>query len=127
MVHDRVASDVATRYLLTYTPTNQKVDGTFRAIRLTAADPTLIVRTQRGYFAPRPPPVRPTLELTAVDEARRVLDVTREDLVVVEDGVPQTVEAFSEATIVPPNERVHFALVEVRKRAPHVRARDALR
>jgi Ca-activated chloride channel homolog len=56
------------------------------------------VRTKPGYYAPKPPPVRPTLEFTAVDEQRRVLDVTREDLVVVEDGVPQTVEAFSEAT-----------------------------
>jgi VWFA-related protein len=98
VVHDRVASDVATRYVLTYTPTNQRVDGSWRAIRLVAADPTLVVRTKPGYFAPKPPPVRPTLELTAVDESRRVLDVTREDLVVVEDGVAQTVEAFSEAT-----------------------------
>jgi VWFA-related protein len=98
VVHDRVASDVATRYVLTYTPTNQRVDGSWRAIRLVTADPTLVVRTKPGYFAPKPPPVRPTLELTAVDESRRVLDVTREDLVVVEDGVPQTVEAFSEAT-----------------------------
>jgi VWFA-related protein len=97
-VHDRVASDVATRYLLTYTPTNQRVDGSWRSIRLVAADPTLVVRAKPGYFAPKPPPVRPTLELTAVDESRRVLDVTREDLVVVEDGVVQTVEAFSEAT-----------------------------
>jgi VWFA-related protein len=98
IVHDRVAADVATRYLLTYTPTNQKVDGSWREITLKTADPGLTVRTKPGYFAPKPPPVRPTLELTAVDESRRLLDVTREDLVVVEDGVPQTVEAFSEAT-----------------------------
>jgi Ca-activated chloride channel family protein len=98
IVHDRVAADVATRYLLTYTPTNQRVDGSFRAIRLVAADSTLVVRAKPGYYAPKPPPVRPTLELTAVDESRGVLDVTREDLVVVEDGVAQTVEAFSEAT-----------------------------
>jgi len=98
IVHDKVAADVATRYLLTYTPTNQKVDGGWRAITLKTADPALTVRTKPGYFAPKPPPVRPTLELTAVDESRRVLDVTREDLVVIEDGVPQTVEAFSEAT-----------------------------
>lgn len=97
-VHDRVASDVATRYLLTYTPSNQRVDGSWRAIRLTTADPELTVRTKPGYYAPKPPPVRPTVEFTAVDEQRRLLDVTREDLVVVEDGVPQTVEAFSEAT-----------------------------
>jgi VWFA-related protein len=98
VVHDRVAADVATRYLLSYTPTNQRVDGSWRAIRLVTAEAGLIVRTKPGYYAPKPPPVRPTLELTAVDESRRALDVTREDLVVVEDGVPQTVEAFSEAT-----------------------------
>jgi VWFA-related protein len=98
IVHDRVAADVATRYLLTYTPTNQKVDGSWRQITLKTADPALTVRTKPGYYAPKPPPVRPTLELTAVDESRRLLDLTREDLVVVEDGVPQTVEAFSEAT-----------------------------
>lgn len=98
VVHDRVASDVATRYVLTYTPSNQKVDGTWRDIHLATTDPGLVVRTKPGYFAPKPPPVRPTLELTAVDESRRILDVTREDLIVVEDGVPQTVEAFSEAT-----------------------------
>jgi VWFA-related protein len=98
IVHDRVASDVATRYLLTYTPTNQRVDGTWRAIRLVTADPELTVRAKPGYFAPKPPPVRPTLEFTAVDLQRRLLDVTREDLVVIEDGVLQTVEAFSEAT-----------------------------
>ncbi|MFI5076646.1 MAG: VWA domain-containing protein, partial [Vicinamibacteria bacterium] len=98
MVHDRVASDVATRYVLTYTPTNQRVDGSYRAIRLVTSDPGLVVRTKPGYYAPKPPPVRPTMELTAVDESRRVLDVTREDLVVIEDGVAQTVEAFSEAT-----------------------------
>jgi VWFA-related protein len=98
VVHDRVASDVATRYLLTYTPSNQKVDGTWRDIHLATTDASLVVRAKPGYFAPKPPPVRPTLELTAVDESRRILDVTREDLIVVEDGVPQTVEAFSEAT-----------------------------
>ena len=38
VVHDRVASDVATRYVLTYTPTNQRVDGSLRAIRLVTAD-----------------------------------------------------------------------------------------
>ncbi len=38
VVHDRVASDVATRYLLTYTPNNQRVDGSWRSIRLVTAD-----------------------------------------------------------------------------------------
>ncbi len=98
IVHDRVASDVAHRYLITYTPTNQKVDGTFRKIDLTTTEPEYTVRTKPGYYAPSPPPVRPTIEFTVTDQSRQYLDVTREDLIVEEDGVPQTVEAFSEAT-----------------------------
>jgi Ca-activated chloride channel family protein len=97
VVHDRVASDVANRYVLTYTPLNQKVDGTFRKIQLKTTEPGLTVRAKPGYFAPKPPPVRPTLEFTVVDTTRQYLDLTREDLVVIEDGVPQRVDAFFEA------------------------------
>ena len=98
VVHDKVASDVATRYLLTYTPTNQRVDGAWRAIRLVTADTGLVVRTKPGLLRPEAAAGAADAGVDAVDESRRVLDVTREDLVVVEDGVPQTVEAFSEAT-----------------------------
>jgi VWFA-related protein len=98
VVHDRVASDVANRYVITYTPLNQKVDGTFRHITLTTTKPGLVVRAKPGYFAPKPPPVRPTLEFTVVDTTRRYLDLTRDDLTVVEDGVPQRIDAFFEAT-----------------------------
>jgi VWFA-related protein len=97
-VHDRVASDVAHRYLITYTPTNQRIDGTWRSVELKTADPALVVRTRPGYYAPKPPPVRATLEFTATDDRREYLDVVREDLVVVEDGVAQEVDAFFEAT-----------------------------
>ena len=97
VVHDRVATDVANRYVLTYTPVNQKVDGTFRKIQLTTTAPGLTVRARPGYFAPKPPPVRPTLEFTVVDTTHQYLDLARDDLVVVEDGVPQRVDAFFEA------------------------------
>ncbi len=96
-VHELVAADVRFRHLVGYTPTNQRHDGTWRRISLTTRDPRLRVRTRPGYFAPAPPPLRPSLEFTVTDTARRYLDVSVEDLIVVEDGVEQTVESFQEA------------------------------
>ena len=48
-------------------------------------------------MAPSPPPVRPSLEFTITDFERQHLDVSMEDLIVVEDGVPQTVDVFNAA------------------------------
>jgi VWFA-related protein len=92
-----VAGDAFRRYLLSYTPKNQEADGTFRAIRLSVVNPEYSIRTREGYYAPKPPPVKPTLEFGAVSDARAELNLTAGDLVVVEDGVPQTVETFQEA------------------------------
>ena len=97
-VHDRVVSDVSNRYLITYTPTNQNADGSWRAISLTTGDPAHKVRTKPGYFAPKPPPVHPILEFTITDAARRHLAVSRDDLTIVEDGIEQRIETFQEAT-----------------------------
>ena len=55
------------------------------------------MRARPGYFAPRPPPVRPSIEFTLKDLTRELVDVTIDDLEVVEDGVAQKVEAFQEA------------------------------
>lgn len=96
-VHARVAADVQSRYFITYTPTNQRSDGTWRGIELTTVDPSLAVRVRPGYFAPKPPPVRPSLEFTVTDPQDRYLEVSREQLRVVEDGVPQDVDTFQEA------------------------------
>ena len=85
------------RYILTYVPKNQKVDGTWRKIGVAVTDPTLRVRARPGYFAPRPPPVRPSIEFTLKDLTRELVDVTIDDLEVVEDGVSQQLEAFQEA------------------------------
>jgi VWFA-related protein len=98
IVHDRVASDVASQYLITYTPTNQKIDGSWRAITLATQDPDYKVRTKPGYFAPKPPPVHPILEFTIADTANRAVNISRDDLTLVEDGVEQQVETFNEAT-----------------------------
>ena len=95
--HELVSSNVFHRYLITYTPQNQRPDGTWRAIALSTGDRDHTIRTRDGYFAPDPPPVRPSIEFTITDHERRLLEVGAEDLIVVEDGVEQTVEGFQEA------------------------------
>ena len=97
-VHDRIASDVSKRYLITYTPSNQRIDGSWRQIELRTAEPSYKVRTRPGYFAPKPPPVRPVIEFTVTSASRSYLSVSRDDLTVVEDGIPQTIDTFQEAT-----------------------------
>ncbi len=94
-VHERLAADVQNRYLVTYTPTNQKRDGTWRNISLTTT-PSYKVRTRAGYSAPKPPPIRPELEFTISDKSRGLLELSADELKVVEDGVEQKVEAFRE-------------------------------
>ena len=68
-VHDVLTEDVHNRYLLTYTPKNQKADGTWRTLTVKTDDPEYVVRARPGYFAPKPPPIRPVIEFTATDEA----------------------------------------------------------
>ena len=96
-VHATVAADAFRRYLISYTPKNQEADGTFRTIRLAASEPLFRIRTRDGYFAPKPPPVKPTIEFGALDAGRALPELTAADLVVVEDGVVQNVETFQEA------------------------------
>jgi VWFA-related protein len=96
-VHGRLAGDAQNRYLVTYTPTNQARDGKWREVTF-ATTPGYVVRTRPGYTAPAPPPIRPELEFTITDTARQYVDLSAADLVVVENGVEQKVEAFHEAT-----------------------------
>jgi len=98
-VYDVLANDAQLRYLVTYTPTNQKRDGTWRAISLRTHAEGLVVKARDGYVAPKPPPVRAVLEFTAMDTRNQYLDIARDDLVVFEDGVEQKVETFQEATL----------------------------
>ena len=97
-VYDVLANDAQLRYLVTYTPANQKRDGSWRSISLRTRDESLIIKARDGYFAPKPPPIRPVLEFTAMDTGNQYLDLTREDLVLFEDGVEQKIETFQEAT-----------------------------
>ena len=97
--YENVASDVQNKYLLTYTPSNQRLDGTWRTIAVNTDIPGLRVRARTGYNAPVPPPIRTSIEFTAVGPAQTPATVTRDDLVVLEDGVPQDVDTFHEAVL----------------------------
>src|SRR5690606_6112775 len=46
---------------------------------------------------PAPPPIRPSIEFTLVNANAAFVEVTAEDLRVVEDGVEQQVQVFHEA------------------------------
>jgi VWFA-related protein len=96
-IHEQVAAEVTLRYVITYTPTNQTVDGSWRTITLETAEPEYSVRARKGYFAPKPPPIKPTIEFTLTDTNRQYVEMSAADLEVVEDGVPQSLEAFQEA------------------------------
>ncbi len=98
IVHTALAEDVQNRYLLTYTPTNQKQDGKWREIAVTVAEGGYRVDSRPGYFAPKPAPIRPRLEFTAMDPGGSYLQATADDLEVLEDGVPQQVDVFHEAS-----------------------------
>jgi Ca-activated chloride channel family protein len=48
----QVAHDIRNQYIITYTPTIQALDGTFRKIRVVANGPNKpVVRTRSGYYA----------------------------------------------------------------------------
>ena len=91
-----IVSDENSRYLITYTPTNQTKDGTWRDISVEVPK-GLRARARTGYRAALPPPIRPQIEFRATDAERRYVNIAREDIEVVEDGVPQKVDTFQEA------------------------------
>ena len=47
-----IADDVQHRYVVTYTPSNQRHDGAWRAIRLETRDPAYSVVARDGYSRP---------------------------------------------------------------------------
>ena len=93
-MHELVAEDVQQRYLISYSPGNQAADGAWRRITLLTTDESHRIVTRAGYFAPKPPPVRPSLEFTVTGANQEAVDLTRDDLVVLEDGVPQDVDSL---------------------------------
>jgi VWFA-related protein len=98
LVHTALVEEIHNRYLLTYTPTNQKHDGKWREISVQVPDPSYHVAARPGYFAPKPAPVRPTIEFTATDPAGTYLSVSADDLEVVEDDIVQHIDSFHEAS-----------------------------
>jgi Ca-activated chloride channel homolog len=96
-VHDVLTQDVQNRYLISFTPQNQKPDGTWRALTVTTGDPDHVVRTRPGYMARKPPPIRPVIEFTAADEVGQYLDLSAEDIEILENGEVQKLELFQEA------------------------------
>jgi VWFA-related protein len=96
-VHNMIASDIRSRYLLAYTPTNGAIDGAWRKISVKTQDAEHVVRARPGYFAPKPPPVRATLEFTVANIDRTPVEISAQDLAIVEDGTSQTLESFQEA------------------------------
>lgn len=96
-VHQMIASDIQSRYLLAYTPANSRIDGAWRKIVVKTVGPDQVVRARPGYFAPKPPPVRATLEFTVANRNRQPVEIAATDLTITEDGVLQTLESFQEA------------------------------
>ena len=95
--YETIATEVQHRYFLTYTPHNQRRDGTWRQITVNVTKPGLKVRARPGYTAPKAPPVHPVIEFTAVGASNEPAAVTLDNLLVVEDGVDQDVQTFEEA------------------------------
>jgi len=95
-VAHEIANDENSRYLITYTPTNQSKDGTWRAITIDLPK-TYHARTRAGYRAALPPPVRPQIEFRVTDQSSGYVNVAAQDVDVLEDGVPQSIDTFQEA------------------------------
>jgi VWFA-related protein len=60
---ERIAHEIRNQYTISYIPTNQKLDGTYRVIQVHATSPGsghLRVRARAGYIAPLKPAVTTT-------------------------------------------------------------------
>ena len=91
-----VAADAASRYLISYTPTDQTRDGMWRAITVAAGEGRH-VRTREGYQAALPPPIRPEIEFSLVNASRESVAIALDDFDVLENGVMQSPDTFHEA------------------------------
>jgi VWFA-related protein len=57
-IAQQVAHDIRNQYVIAYSPLNQNLDGTFRSIRVVAANGRYTVRTRSGYYATPEPQKR---------------------------------------------------------------------
>jgi Ca-activated chloride channel homolog len=97
--YEAIAGEVHQKYLLTYTPKNQRRDGNWRSIDVKIPGTEYRVRARKGYTAPVAPPVRASLEFSGVGPGQVPLSLTREDLTILEDGVAQSIDVFQEAVL----------------------------
>jgi VWFA-related protein len=96
-VHGLIAAETYSRYVVTYTPTNQEMNGAYRSIRVAVDNPEYLVKARPGYYAPAPPPIRPTIEFSVAGDTELATALAADDLIVREDGIDQKVESFQEA------------------------------
>jgi Ca-activated chloride channel homolog len=47
----KIGDELRSQYVISYTPTNQSLDGTYREVRVEMSDKKYKARTRRGYFA----------------------------------------------------------------------------
>jgi len=97
--YEAMAGEVHQKYLLTYTPSNQRRDGAWRSIDVKIPGTDYRVRARKGYTAPMAPAVRASLEFAGIGPGQVPLSLTRDDLAVSEDGVAQSVDVFQEAVL----------------------------
>jgi VWFA-related protein len=97
--YEAIAGDVHQKYLLTYTPANQRRDGNWRSIEVQIPGSDYRVRARKGYTAPVAPPVRASLEFAGIGPGQVPLALTRDDLAVFEDGAAQSIDVFQEAVL----------------------------
>lgn len=71
----RISEDLESHYVLTYSPTNDAYDGTFRRIRVRVREPQLRVIARRGYTA-TPPTTEVAPALLFEAQALAALDTT---------------------------------------------------
>jgi Ca-activated chloride channel family protein len=97
--YEAAAADAQQKYVLTYTPANQHRDGSWRSIDIKTRTPGLRVLARDGYQAPLAPPVRASMEFTAIASGPVPPALPAADVEVLEDGVPQKVDTFNEAVL----------------------------
>ena len=50
-VLDELQQEMRSQYAISYTPTNEKLDGSFRRVNLRTRDHNLKVQARKGYYA----------------------------------------------------------------------------